>query len=123
MELTNCKPLYWATGAKEELLALPQPLVRNFGYALSAIQLGRSPATSVKALHNFALPVLELRASGEAGTYRVVYCAALGSCIYVLHCFQKKSPSGSKIARTTLKLIDARLKEVRAYHEQSNSTP
>lgn len=113
------KALYWATGAKAELLELPRTLVRNFGYALSAIQFGRKPYGSVKAVHGFSEAVLELRDSDAAGTYRVIYCTSFGSAVYVLHCFQKKSSTGSKIARSTIALIAQRLKEVRAHHEDN----
>jgi len=111
------KPLYWATGAKDELLALPRSLVHNFGYALSAIQYGKRPASSVKALHGFAKLLLELRADDAAGTYRVVYCTSSGAAVYVLHCFQKKSTSGNNIPRETLALLKRRLKEVRSHYE------
>jgi phage-related protein len=39
--------------------------------------------------------------------------------VYVLHCFQKKSPSGKRAAATDIKLIGRRLKAAReAYEEQ-----
>jgi phage-related protein len=112
------KPLYWATGAKQELMALPQEVVHNFGYALSAVQFGARPATSVKALSSFVLPVLELRDSNAQGTYRAVYCTALDGVIYVLHCFQKKSHTGGKIPQEVSALIRRRLKEVRMHYEE-----
>ena len=37
--------------------------------------------------------------------------------VYVLHCFQKKSPSGIRTARTDVDLISARLKLARADYE------
>ena len=118
MEQLNYKPLFWATGAKDELLALPRSVVHNFGYVLSAIQFGKRPATSVKPLQGFAVILFELRDNDAAGTYRAVYCTAFDGVVYVLHCFQKKSPSGSSLPRATLALIRRRLSEVRSHHEQ-----
>jgi phage-related protein len=34
--------------------------------------------------------------------------------VYVLHCFQKKSPSGSRTARTDVETIHRRLRAARA---------
>ena len=44
----------------------------------------------------------------------------LGATIYVLHCFQKKAPSGARTARTDVDLISARLKLARADYEVRN---
>jgi len=118
MDQLDFKPLFWATGSKDELHSLPKLMVHNFGYALSAVQFGGNPKASVKALQSFSLPLLELRDSDSAGTYRVVYCVALKRAVYVLHCFQKKSPVGAKISRPTAALIGSRLKEVRLHHEK-----
>ena len=65
------KPLFWVSSSKRDLLAMPEPVVRELGTALG----------------------------------------------YVLHCFQKKSPSGIRTARTDVDLITARLKLARADYE------
>jgi phage-related protein len=38
----------------------------------------------------------EIRVRDSAGTYRVFYVATVGSTVYVLHCFEKKSQRTSK---------------------------
>ena len=53
------KPLFWAGGAKKELLSFPKPLVHDFGAALLAVQLGR-PVDSVKTLSEYRPHVLEI---------------------------------------------------------------
>ena len=53
----------------------------------------------------------------RADTYRVVYTVKFENAIYVLHAFQKKSPSGIKTARTDVELIARRLREARADDE------
>jgi len=50
-------------------------------------------------------------------TYRVVYTVRFAKAIYVLHCFQKKSPSGIRTARTDVELIHERLKLARDDYE------
>ena len=40
--------------------------------------------------------MVELRIRDEAGAFRVVYIAKFENAVYVLHCFQKKTPKTSK---------------------------
>jgi len=44
----------------------------------------------------------------------VVYTVTFEAAVYVLHAFQKKSPSGIKTARKDVELIGRRLNEARA---------
>jgi phage-related protein len=46
----------------------------------------------------------------DGDTYRAVYTVRFREVIYVLHAFQKKSPSGIRTARTDIDLIARRLK-------------
>jgi phage-related protein len=48
---------------------------------------------------------------------RVAYTVRFAKAIYVLHCFQKKSPSGIRTARTDVELIHERLKLARDDYE------
>ena len=61
--------------------------------------------------------VFEVIADHRADTYRVVYTVKFENAIYVLHAFQKKSPSGIKTARKDVELIARRLHEARADYE------
>jgi phage-related protein len=55
---------------------------------------------------------LTLRFSGDA--FRVVYAVQqLGSDVWVIHAFQKKSKTGIKTPKQELDLIDTRLKRVK----------
>ena len=56
-------------------------------------------------------------ADHRADTYRVVYTVKLEHAIYVLHAFQKKSPSGIKTARKDVELIARRLHEAGSDYE------
>ncbi len=40
----NEKPLHWVSSSKKDLLALPEEVIDEFGYALSAVQMGGQPA-------------------------------------------------------------------------------
>lgn len=48
--------------------------------------------------------------SHDGDTYRAVYTVRFREVVYVLHAFQKKSPSGIRTARTDVALIAQRLR-------------
>jgi phage-related protein len=81
------------------------------GYALFLAQIGGRHATMAKTLKGFGGgAVVEVRESGEAGTYRAVYTVRYLDAVYVLHAFQKKSKAGIKTPKNDLELIDKRLR-------------
>ncbi|MGB2627943.1 MAG: type II toxin-antitoxin system RelE/ParE family toxin [Candidatus Acidiferrum sp.] len=50
-------------------------------------------------------------------TYRAVYTVRFECAVYVLHAFQKKSPSGIRTAKTDVELVTRRLKQAEADYE------
>ena len=68
-------------------------------------QRHRKPSSGkVRAAH------LELVESHRGYTFRAVYTVRFAKAVYVLHCFQKKSPSGIRTAQSDINLIHERLK-------------
>ena len=61
--------------------------------------------------------MFELVEDHRGDTWRVVYTVRFEQALYVLHCFQKKSPSGLRTARTDIELIHERLQAARADYE------
>ncbi len=110
------KPLYWAGSAKKELLVFPEEVVDDFGYALGMVQQGGVPP-SAKPWKGEGSGVFELVEDYRGDTWRVVYTVRFEKAVYVLHCFQKKSPSGVRTAKTDIELIHERLKVARADYE------
>jgi phage-related protein len=98
----------WVGSSRKDVRAFPPPVRRDIGQALFAAQCGEEHPT-VKALKGFAgRSVLEIVATGEAGTYRAVYTVRFRDAIYVLHAFQKKSKTGIATARKDMELIHQR---------------
>jgi len=110
------KPLYWAGSAKKELLAFPEEVVDDFGYALGMVQQGGVPP-SAKPWKGEGSGVFELVEDHRGDAWRVVYTVRFEKAVYVLHCFQKKSPSGVRTAKTDIELIHERLKVACADYE------
>lgn len=103
--------------AKKDLLAFPNAAVDDLGYGLGVVQLGGSPP-SAKPWKGEGPGVFELVEDHRSDTFRAVYTVRFERAIYVLHCFQKKSPSGIRTARVDIERIHERLRAARADYEE-----
>jgi phage-related protein len=112
----NEKPLHWVASSKRDLLRFPDEVVSNVGYALGAVQFGAHPP-SAKPWKGLGPGVMEIVEDGAAGTFRTVYTVAFRRAVYVLHAFQKKSPSGIRTAQRDVELIGERLKAAKRDYE------
>jgi len=110
------KPLHWIGSAKKDLLAFPGEAMDDFGYALGVVQLGGTPP-SAKPWKGEGPGVFEIVEDHRGDTYRVAYTVRFAKAVYVLHCFQKKSPSGIRTAKSDVELIHERLKKAHADYE------
>jgi phage-related protein len=112
----NEKPLHWVGSSKRDLLAFPPAVVDDIGYALGVVQFGGHPPEA-KAWKGLGAGVLELVEDDRSGTYRVLYTVRFRKAIYVLHAFQKKSPSGVRTDRRDVALVGERLKAAKEHYE------
>lgn len=110
------KPLHWVGSSKKDLLNFPDEVVNDIGYALGVVQLGGMPP-SAKHWKGEGAGVFEIVDSHDGDAYRVVYTVRFELAVYVLHSFQKKSPSGIRTASTDVELIHERLKLAKADYE------
>ena len=110
------KPLFWTGSSKEDLLAFPEAVIDEIGTVLSVAQFG-GEHPSAKSWRGEGPGIFEVVEDHRADTYRAVYTVKFGRAVYVLHAFQKKSPSGIKTARKDVELIARRLNEARADYE------
>ena len=115
------KPVRWIGSSKSDLLDFPADVVSEIGYALGVAQLGgKHPAA--KPWKGEGPGVFELVESFEGNAYRAVYTVRFEGFVYVLHAFQKKSPSGIRTAQMDIDLIGERLGRARE-HFESNHQP
>ena len=106
---TELKPLAWVGSAKRDLLALPEEMIDDFGYALYVAQAGKRHEKA-KALHGFgSAGLLEIVEDWRGNTYRAVYTVRFSAAVFVLHVFQKKAKHGIATPRQDMELIRARL--------------
>jgi len=112
------KPLHWVGSAKKDLLGFPEQVMDDVGFALGVVQYGGHPP-SAKPWKGLGPGALEIVENDGSGTYRAVYTVRFRKAVYVLHAFQKKSPSGIRTARTDVKLVATRLADaMRDYEER-----
>ncbi|MGA3295418.1 MAG: type II toxin-antitoxin system RelE/ParE family toxin [Candidatus Acidiferrales bacterium] len=110
------KPLFWVGSSKRDLLAFPEEVKDDLGVALSVAQFG-GKHPGAKPWKGEGPGVLEIVEDNRGDTYRAVYTVRFEGAIYVLHAFQKKSPSGRKTSRTDTELIAQRLRMARQDYE------
>jgi len=115
------KPVHWMGSSKSDLLAFPAEVKSEMGYALGVAQLGgKHPAA--KPWKGEGPGVFEIVESFDGDAYRAVYTVRFEGAVYVLHAFQKKSPSGIRTAKQDVDLVGERLKRAREHYE-SNLQP
>ena len=111
------KDLRWTGSTLKDLKNFPDEVIDTFGFELYQVQSGRMPVSAKPMKGGHLSGVYELREDHKGDTYRTVYIAKLESAVYVLHCFQKKSPSGIRTAKTDVDLIHERLKAAQTDYE------
>src|SRR6185437_559599 len=116
------KPLFWTGSSKEDLLAFPEAVIDEIGTALSVAQFG-GKYLSAKPWRGEGPGVFEVVEDHRADTYRAVYTVKFESAVYVLHAFQKKSPSGIKTARKDIELAAQRLRTAEKDYEEHYGKP
>jgi phage-related protein len=83
--------------------------LQKTGYQIDRVQNGLEP-DNFKPMTTVGTSVYEIRVEDQSGAFRVIYIAKFEQCVYVLHCFQKKT---QKTAQKDLNLAKNRLSELR----------
>jgi phage-related protein len=98
--------------SKEDLLAFPEPVQDEIGTALSVAQFG-GKHPSAKPWRGEGPGIFEIVEDHRGDTYRAVYTVRFEGAVYVLHAFQKKSPTGIRTSKRDVDLIARRLTEAK----------
>jgi phage-related protein len=111
------RELIFLGNSLEAIREFPDEVKQDIGYALHFAQEGKA--------HHKAKPfkgysgVMEIVAPFKKDTYRAVYALKIGTRVYVLHAFQKKSKHGIKTPKPELELIEARYKAAKRLEEEN----
>jgi phage-related protein len=102
------KPLEFLGDSKMRLRDFPDGARHDAGQELQRVQFGGEPL-DWKPMSSIGTGVREIRVSDRPGEFRVVYVANIGSKVYVLHAFHKKSQKTQQrdidLAKTRFGLI------------------
>ena len=93
----DAKPLHWVGSSKRDFLEFPEAVKDDIGNALGIAQFGGTAPTT-KPWQGLGPGVLEVVESHQRNAYRAVYTVRFPKAVYVVHAFQKKSPSGIRTA-------------------------
>jgi phage-related protein len=101
--MSDEKDISWVGSSYDDLLDFPSESRKEAGFQLGLVQAGLDPL-DWKPFDTLGAGVKEIRIKEANGIYRVMYVAKFEECIYVLHCFQKKTQATSKPDKTTTEL-------------------
>ena len=109
---TRTRVIQWIKAARKDFQDFPTGAQLEMARALTVIAEGGHPDIA-KPMTGFGSGVLELALKHRGDAFRVVYALQLGSEIWVIHAFQKKSKSGIATPKTDIDLIRERLKRLK----------
>lgn len=116
----NLKEVLWIGDSRERLKEFPESVQKDVGDALFIAQAG-SMSPAARPLKCIGSGIFEIRAHHRRDTFRALNAVKIGTRVFVLHCFQKKSRRGIKIPVKEVALVRRRLKvaqELEAKHER-----
>lgn len=99
--------------ARKELLDLPKK-IRAKAFALLDRMKSIGPNLGMPFTRSLNNGLFEVRAKGEEGIGRVLFCTRIGRRIIVLHCFVKKTQ------KTPQKEIEIALTRLKEFQNESN---
>jgi phage-related protein len=110
------RPLDWIGSSKKDFLAFPEPVKDEMGNALGLAQFG-GKHPKAKPWKGQGPGVFEIVEEHRGDTFRAIYTVRFSDVVYVLHAFQKKSPTGIRTARADVELVRRRLAIAQRDHE------
>jgi len=116
------KPLHWVGSSKRDFLGFPGAVKNDMGNTLGIAQFGGTAPTA-KPRKGLGAGVLEIVESHDGNTYRALYTVRFEKAVYVLHAFQKKSPSGIRTAKRDVDLVAQRLRTAERDHQEHYGKP
>lgn len=102
------KQIKWQGSSYKDLLAFPKEAKQLMGYNLDRIQRGLDPI-NWKPMPSVGDGVKEIKVHAN-NEYRIFYVANVGSAIYVLHAFSKKT---QKTRHSDIEIAKERLKQIK----------
>jgi phage-related protein len=110
--ISMARGVSWMRAALRDFGAFPEAVQRRAMTALRMAAVGET-ADLAKPMKGFGSGVFEIAVRHRGDAFRMIYAVQLGTDIWVLHAFQKKSKSGIKTPRREIDLIRDRIRRVK----------
>ncbi|MHA6306545.1 type II toxin-antitoxin system RelE/ParE family toxin [Hafnia paralvei] len=89
------KPIDWRGTSHKTLISFSDSVKKSAGFELHRVQHGLEPR-HWKPRNDLGAGVTEIRINEDNNQHRIMYVATFYECIYVLHCFVKKTQKTSQ---------------------------
>ena len=106
------RPVSWLMAARRAFDGFPEGARETIFDALSVAAEG-SKAGIAKPMKGLGSGVYEIALPYRGNAFRVVYAVQIGSELWVVHAFQKKSTQGIKTPQREIDLIRDRIRRLR----------
>jgi phage-related protein len=110
--MRDTRPISWVKAVKRDFEKFPAGAQIDLAQALTIVAEGGVPIIA-KPLKGFGSGVLELALRHYGDASRVIYALHIGTDIWVVHAFQKKSHSGIKTPKREIDLVRERIKRLK----------
>jgi phage-related protein len=104
------RPLIWVGDSLRQVQGFPKDVQKTVGDELQLVQFGGMPKHA-KPFKGIGSGVFELVTRFDTDIYRTVVAVQIGTNVYVLHAFQKKSKRGIATPKRDVELIKRRYRE------------
>jgi phage-related protein len=109
--MRDTRPISWIKAARREFEEFPEEVQDDMLSALTIAAEG-SKSEKAKPFKSVDGGVFEIALQHRGDAFRVIYAVKIGTDIWVIHAFQKKSKAGIKTPQMDVDLIRDRLKRL-----------
>jgi len=106
--------LIWLGNTKKTVRSFAKEVKKLIGDELQFIQFGEMPKDT-KPMRGVGSGVFEIVTNFDTDTYRTVVAVKIGTNIYILHTFKKKSKKGIATPQQEITVIKQRLREAKEH--------
>ncbi len=110
--MRNTRPISWVKAARRDFEEFPDVVQEDMLSALTIAADG-SKSDRAKPFKGAEGGVFEIAQKYRGDAFRVIYAIKIGTDIWVIHAFQKKSKTGIKTPQMDVDIIRERLKRLK----------
>lgn len=122
VEAAGEKSIEWIASSYDDLVAMPEDVQDEIGYALDRAQFGKA-APSAKRMKGDLSDIMEITVDDADRTFRGMYTTKFGDVVYVLDVFVKKSTKGIATPARDLDRVRGRYRQAREHYEKHYGNP